>query len=172
MRRDYTLQLDSIASGIPARPTSNAAPVASASVVETVEPSRAKKVADSAKTPALKAIKPDAPRLGAKPDRVDGPVKVANAAANKVTNSVPERVLATDPAPRYGVTFEDLVDPEDRTHWIAGSIVKVMDLETNEEIARHTRFAFDQGLGGRAGARTPWASPLLCPVIGPSYAST
>ena len=84
---------------------------------------------------------------------------------------VTERTPATEPAPRFGVTFEDLVDPEDRTHWIAGSIVKIVDLEANDEIARHTRFAFDQGLGGRAGARTPWASPLFCPVIGPSYAS-
>lgn len=82
-----------------------------------------------------------------------------------------QRAVASDPPPRYGVTFEDMVDASDRMHWIAGSIVKVVDLISNEELARHTRLAFDRGLGSRGGARTPWASPLYCPVIGPSYVS-
>ena len=82
-----------------------------------------------------------------------------------------ERRLASEPAPRYGVTFIDLVDSEDRDHWIAGSIVKVIDLQTNEEIARHTRIAFDRGLGSGATQRVPWAFASYCPFIGPTYAA-
>ena len=84
---------------------------------------------------------------------------------------ISERSVALDPAPRFGVTFDDLVDADDRKHWIAGSIVKVVDLRDNEEIARHTRFVFDQGIGNRGGARQPWGSALMCPVVGPSYAA-
>lgn len=82
-----------------------------------------------------------------------------------------ERGVAPDPAPRYGVTFVDMVDAEDRDHWIAGSILKVIDLVTNEEIARHTRFAFDRGLGGQTTQRIPWAFASYCPNIGPTYAA-
>ena len=73
------------------------------------------------------------------------------------------RSSAADDKSRYGVTFEDIVDPGDREHWIAGSIVKIVDLQTSQEIARHTRFAFDSQLGSRAAHRTPWASPEYCP---------
>ena len=82
-----------------------------------------------------------------------------------------ERELAVGPAPRYGLTFVDLVDPEDRDHWIAGSVVKVVDLQTGEEIARHTRLAFDRGLGASGGGRQAWAYASFCPVIGPLYAA-
>ena len=82
-----------------------------------------------------------------------------------------ERKLASEPAPRYGVTFVDLVDSEDRDHWIAGSIVKVIDLQSNEEIARHTRIAFDRGLGTGGAQRVPWAFASYCPAIGPTYAA-
>lgn len=79
------------------------------------------------------------------------------------TKYLTERSIATDHPPRYGVTFDDLVDPEDREHWIAGSIVRIIDLQSNQEIARHTRFAFDRGLGGQAAHRLLWASPQYCP---------
>lgn len=82
-----------------------------------------------------------------------------------------ERELAVGPQPRYGVTFVDLVDPEDREHWISGSVVKVVDLQTNEEVARHTRFAFDRGLGASGGGRQAWAYASFCPVLGPLYAA-
>jgi hypothetical protein len=59
---------------------------------------------------------------------------------------------------RYGVTYEHLIDPEDRKHWIAGTVLKVIDLQTRDVIAEHTRFLFDTGLGSTAGFRDPWAS--------------
>lgn len=76
---------------------------------------------------------------------------------------VTERSIAAEVSPRYGVTFDDLVDPADREYWIAGSVVKIIDLQTNQEIARHTRFAFDSGLGEQAAHRAVWATPQYCP---------
>ena len=84
---------------------------------------------------------------------------------------IPERTLAIEPAPRYGVTFEDSAEPQDREHWIAISTIKVIDLSTNEEIATHTRVAFDRALGGLGGGRQPWAFAQFCPAIGPIYAA-
>lgn len=66
------------------------------------------------------------------------------------------KMLATDDPPRYAVTYEDLVDPEDRKYWVAGTVLKVLDTKTNEVIAEQTRYLFDTGLGGTDGHRNPW----------------
>ena len=91
--------------------------------------------------------------------------------SNSNVRRVVERELAPGPAPRYGVTFVDLIDPEDRKNWIAGSTVKIVDLQTSEEIATHTRFAFDRGLGASDGGRQAWAYASFCPALGPLYAA-
>lgn len=70
--------------------------------------------------------------------------------------------------PRYAITFEDVVDPEDRKHWIAGSTVRVLDQQTQEVVAEQTRFLMDTGLGSTGGFRSPWdwaaGYGLTCPV--------
>lgn len=98
-------------------------------------------------------------------------VEKHNGISSGSARRVLERQRAVGPAPRYGVTFVDLVDPEDRVHWISGSVVKVIDLQNDEEIARHTRLAFDRGLGASGGGRQAWAYAIFCPVIGPLYAA-
>lgn len=64
-------------------------------------------------------------------------------------------VLQTGNA-RYAVTYEDLLDPEDRKHWVAGTVLAIVDLQTKEVIAEHRRFLFDNGLGNTSGSRNPW----------------
>jgi len=61
----------------------------------------------------------------------------------------------TKPAPRYGVTFEDNLDPELRKHWIAGMTIKVIDAKTNEVIGQRTFWKWDTGFGA-TGQFTPW----------------
>lgn len=88
----------------------------------------------------------------------------------KTNRTVIFRELADGPAPRYGVTFEDLVNPQDRQMWIAGSVVSIVDMESNQIIAQHTRYAFDPGLGSQSDFRQPWLFADYCPslkVIGP-----
>jgi hypothetical protein len=72
---------------------------------------------------------------------------------------------ATGRRPRYGVTFDDISTQEDRVHWIAGSSLKVIDLEKNEVIAERIGYMMDPGRGSKEGFRSPWlyAANLSCP---------
>lgn len=76
-----------------------------------------------------------------------------------------DRVIAPDPAPRYGVTFEDISTTEERDYWIAGSSLKVIDLQTNEVMAERIGYMMDPGQGNDSGARAPWllAADNACP---------
>ena len=70
--------------------------------------------------------------------------------------------IASSPT-RYGVLFENMVNPNDRQHWIAGTTVKVIDMKTSEVLAEATWYAFEHGFGSNAGARVPWSNSLTCP---------
>lgn len=59
-------------------------------------------------------------------------------------------------APRYAVTFDDIINPDERKYWIAGSIVKVIDLQTQETMGEFMRYVMDVGQGSQAGQRLPW----------------
>jgi hypothetical protein len=77
-----------------------------------------------------------------------------------------EKSRATDLAPpRYGVTYDDISTREEREHWIAGSSLKVVDLQTNEVIAERVGYMMDWAQGSRAGGRSPWlfAADNACP---------
>jgi hypothetical protein len=63
---------------------------------------------------------------------------------------------ATGPAPRYGVTYDDISTREEREYWIAGSSLKVIDLQTNEVIAERIGYMVDPAQGSQAGGRSPW----------------
>jgi len=72
---------------------------------------------------------------------------------------------STGAAPRYGVTYDDISTQEDRKVWIAGSSLKVIDLQTNEVIAERVGYMIDRGQGVTAGGRSPWffAARAACP---------
>lgn len=76
---------------------------------------------------------------------------------------------SNDQPPRYGVTYEDISTTEDRQHWIAGSSLKVVDLQTNEVIAERIGYMMDPGQGrrGSGGGRSPWliAAHTACPAF-------
>lgn len=74
-------------------------------------------------------------------------------------------VPATEPAPRYGITYDDLSTYEQRSLWIAGSSLRIIDLGTNEVIAERIGYLVDPARGSLAGARSPWleAAKFACP---------
>ncbi|MBX3670300.1 MAG: hypothetical protein KF778_18015 [Rhodocyclaceae bacterium] len=76
-----------------------------------------------------------------------------------------EKSLAVPPYPRYGVTYDDISTREDRDYWIAGSSLKVIDLETSEVIAERVGYMVDPGQGNISGGRSPWLIALdyACP---------
>jgi hypothetical protein len=57
---------------------------------------------------------------------------------------------------RYGIVWSDISTREDREHWIAGSSLKVVDLQDNEVIAERIAYLIDTGQGSKAGFRSPW----------------
>lgn len=66
---------------------------------------------------------------------------------------------------RYGITYDDISTPEDREYWIAGSSLKVVDLQTKEVIAERIGYMVDWAQGSNAGNRSPWlfAADNACP---------
>jgi hypothetical protein len=76
-----------------------------------------------------------------------------------------DKVLAPSAMPRYGVTFDDISTREERDYWIAGSSLKVIDLQTNEVMAERIGYMMDRGQGNRSGGRSPWlfAADNACP---------
>lgn len=74
-------------------------------------------------------------------------------------------------APRYAVTFEDHVIPEERALWVASSTVKVLDLKSNEVLGEMTRYAMSYIHAPRHSM--PWLRHSICPYsIGGSGTNT
>ena len=65
--------------------------------------------------------------------------------------------------PRYAVTFEDHVIPEERALWLASSTVKVLDLMTNEVLGEMTRYAISYIHSPRYSM--PWLNHYFCPTM-------
>lgn len=88
---------------------------------------------------------------------------------------VVDRTEAPEPAPRYGVTYDDISTREERDLWIAGSSLKVIDLESNEVIAERIGYMIDFAQGATPGGRQPWTfakrnKGWSCPALnGQSY---
>jgi len=74
-------------------------------------------------------------------------------------DTVLAKAPTTAPSPRYGVTYEDHVIPEDRERWIASSTVKVLDLTTQEVLGEMTKYKLS------TGGISPWLRGPACPVI-------
>ena len=76
-----------------------------------------------------------------------------------------DKVPASGLPPRYGVTYDDISTHEEREYWIAGSSLKVIDLNANEVIAERIGYMMDRRQGDRAGGRSPWllAANNACP---------
>ncbi len=84
-----------------------------------------------------------------------------------------DKVPAPGPAPRYGVTYDDISTREEREYWIAGSSLRVIDLKTQEVMAERIGYMMDRAQGSDAGGRSPWlfAADHACPSFGTRHGS-
>lgn len=73
-----------------------------------------------------------------------------------------DKTPAPDPSPRYGVTFEDHVIPEERALGVASSTIKVVDLQTNEVLGEMTRYAWGSTTPSNFNP-SPWLTADRCP---------
>jgi hypothetical protein len=60
------------------------------------------------------------------------------------------------PVSRFALTWEDISTPEDRHYWIAGSRLRVVDLQDSSTVAERIGFYIEAGFGSTAGQRRPW----------------
>lgn len=67
-----------------------------------------------------------------------------------------ERAPSRGIAARYAVDYVDIVDPTDRSYWIAGTRISVLDRQTGEVVAELTRYVWDSGFGASTTGRWPW----------------
>ncbi|MBK6638122.1 MAG: hypothetical protein IPH08_03375 [Rhodocyclaceae bacterium] len=77
---------------------------------------------------------------------------------------------APDPEPRYGVTFEDHVIPEERALGVASSTIRVIDLHANEVLAEKT-FYVVRGTSS-IGNPSPWLTAYGCHFVGSASTQT
>lgn len=68
---------------------------------------------------------------------------------------------------RYGVTYDDISTKEERDHWIAGSSLRVIDMDTGEVLAERIGYMVDWAQGNTIGGRAPWlfAADNACPAF-------
>ncbi len=64
-------------------------------------------------------------------------------------------------SPRYAVTFEDHVIPEERALWVASSTIKVLDLKAHEVLGEMTRYAISYIHAPHHSM--PWLNHSICP---------
>jgi len=74
-----------------------------------------------------------------------------------------DKAVAPDPAPRYAVTYEDYVIPEERALGVASSTLKVIDIQTNEVLGESTRYAVTGGFDTKSST-SPWLVSRVCPT--------
>lgn len=67
--------------------------------------------------------------------------------------------------PRYAIERIDISTAEDRSLWVAGGTLRVIDLHSGEVLAERIGYLVDPAQGSTAGARSPWlyATTRACP---------
>jgi hypothetical protein len=97
--------------------------------------------------------------------RVEEPWQTNKSYFKGYTRFVLDKVPAPVNLPRYGVTYDDISTREEREYWIAGSSLKVIDLQTNEVLAERIGYMVDWAQGSQVGGRSPWlfAADNACP---------
>lgn len=74
-----------------------------------------------------------------------------------------DRTPTQEQPPRYAVTFEDYVIPEERARGFASSKVKVIDTQTNEVLGEMLAYAWTYISASSPENETPWLTAYHCP---------
>lgn len=116
----------------------------------------------------VEAIDPKEGQVYRYTGRVEEPWQTDKSYLKGYTRFVLDKAPIPQRTARYGVKFEDISTREEREHWIAGSSLKVIDLQTQEVIAERIGYMVDWAQGSRSGGRSPWlfAADHACPRFG------
>jgi len=70
---------------------------------------------------------------------------------------------------KFGVLWEDISTVEDRSYWVAGSRLRILDLSDNSVVADRIGYMIESGFGSKANQRRPWLASrrptTTCPPI-------
>jgi hypothetical protein len=94
--------------------------------------------------------------------RWDEPWKTDSSYSTSYVRFSLDKSPASEPSPRYGVTFEDHLNPEERALGVASSTIKVVDLQTNEVLGEMTRYAWGSTKPSSFNP-SPWLTAAKCP---------
>ncbi|MBL0075980.1 MAG: hypothetical protein IPP41_08665 [Rhodocyclaceae bacterium] len=97
--------------------------------------------------------------------RIDEPWRYDASYSKSYRRFVLDRESTAGKPPHYGITYDDISTREDREYWIAGSRLRVVDLQTDEVMAERIGYMMDRGQGNTSGGRSPWllATSHACP---------
>ncbi|MBB5206401.1 hypothetical protein HNQ51_003747 [Inhella inkyongensis] len=113
----------------------------------------------------VEAVDPKDGKLYRFTGRVEEPWQFDKRYLKGYTRFVLDRRPIEERSAHHGVKFEDISTREEREHWIAGSSLKVIDLESGQVLGERLGYMVDWAQGSRAGARSPWlfAADNACP---------
>ena len=113
----------------------------------------------------VEAVDPKDGKLYRFTSRVEEPWLTDKRYLKGVTQLVLERTPIEKRSARYGVKFQDISTREERDYWIAGSSLKVIDLETGAVLGERVGYMVDWAQGSKVGSRSPWlfAADNACP---------
>lgn len=113
----------------------------------------------------VEALDPKDGKLYRYTGRVEQPWLNDKSYAKNYTRFVLDRKAIGARSARYGVQFDDISTHDERQNWIAGSSLKVIDLETREVLGERIGYMVDWAQGSRLGGRSPWllAANNACP---------
>jgi len=68
---------------------------------------------------------------------------------------------------RYMVRQEDISTSEDRSFWVAGNRLSIIDMKSRQVLGERVGYVFESGFGSISGGRRPWliAQDNACPPI-------
>ena len=96
-------------------------------------------------------------------DFVESPVPVRSGTSEKLVRYSYEQGARDHtaeeiekPVSRFAVLWEDISTSSDRKYWVAGSRLRVIDLDDNTIVAERIGFLIEAGFGSTAGGRRPW----------------
>lgn len=93
--------------------------------------------------------------------RYDEPWKTDNKYSKSYVRFNLDKTPSASPRPRYGVTYQDHVIPEERKLGVASSTVTVLDLETKEVLGTMIRYAWS--VPASPANPSPWLTAYRCP---------
>jgi hypothetical protein len=99
--------------------------------------------------------------------RIEEPWLTNKAYLKGYTRFVLDKVPVMVSTARYGITYDDMSTLGEREYWIAGSSLRVVDLQSNDVIAERIGYMVDWAQGSLAGGRSPWlfAADNACPYF-------